>query len=96
MAHFDLPENRKFRICQFTDIHLEADERFALADKTYALIRQTIRDTKPDLITISGDLAWGGADALLVEALAGFIVPDLGIFRDRDMEEGQFAVAGSE
>ena len=34
MAHFDLPENRKFRICQFTDIHLEADERFALADKT--------------------------------------------------------------
>ena len=38
----------------------------------------------------------GGADALLVEALAGFIVPDLGIFRDRDMEEGQFTVAGSE
>lgn len=90
MAHFDLPENRKFRICQFTDIHLEADERFALADKTYALIRQTIRDTKPDLITISGDLAWGGADResidTLAEELGAFDIPWAPVLGNHDGE----------
>lgn len=69
MKHFDMPASGRFRICQLTDIHLLADERLEQGEKTYALIHQTIRDTQPDLITITGDLAWGGADHECIDRL---------------------------
>ena len=58
MTHFALPEDRDFRILQITDIHLEADERLPEGEKTFALIRQALKDTSPDLVVITGDIAW--------------------------------------
>ena len=90
MTHFDLPEGRQFRILQFTDIHLEADERLEAGEQTYSLIRQALRDTSPDLITITGDIAWGKADREavdhLVEELDAFGIPWAPVLGNHDGE----------
>lgn len=69
MTHFALPEDRDFRILQITDIHLEADERLPEGEKTFALIRQALKDTSPDLVVITGDIAWGKADRQALDRL---------------------------
>ena len=79
MTHFELPERGRFRICQITDIHLDSTERFDEYEQTFALIRQTLRDTSPDLIVITGDIAWGTGDReavdRLVDELDAFGIP---------------------
>lgn len=49
MTHFSIPAGGRFRICQLTDIHLDSTERFEEYEQTFALIRQTLRDTSPAL-----------------------------------------------
>ena len=59
MKHYPFKSDGTFRICQFTDLHLHTYDRFEEGEQTYALLRQTLRDTNPDLVVITGDIAWG-------------------------------------
>ncbi|MBR5519630.1 MAG: metallophosphoesterase, partial [Clostridia bacterium] len=61
MKHYPLKADGSFRICQLTDIHLHTYDRFEEGEQTYALLRQILRDTKPDLVVVTGDIAWGAA-----------------------------------
>ena len=53
--------NKDFVVLNFADIQLDPDECYkdegALAEKT---IKRCIEEVKPDLITLTGDNAWGG------------------------------------
>jgi len=57
MKHYPFKSDGTFRICQFTDLHLHTYDRFEEGEQTYALLRQTLRDTNPDLVVITGDIA---------------------------------------
>lgn len=59
MKHFPMRADGGFRICQLTDLHLEHDDSIEEGKQTYALIQNVIRDTSPDLVAVTGDLAWG-------------------------------------
>lgn len=59
MKNFNFNNDGKFRICQFTDIHLEATKRIDDYKQTFSLMRKAMSETKPDLVVITGDLAWG-------------------------------------
>lgn len=59
MRNFSFRADGSFRICQFTDIHLDTTDLYDDYKKTFALMRRAIEDTRPDLVTITGDLAWG-------------------------------------
>ena len=69
MTHFHFNENN-FRICQLTDIHLEHDRLHNERECTYNVIRSAIKATNPDLVVITGDLAWGPNDDKMIDALA--------------------------
>ncbi|MDD6262398.1 MAG: metallophosphoesterase family protein [Clostridiales bacterium] len=69
MTHFPI-KNGRFRICQLTDIHLEHDRLHEEGEMTYALIRNAVRDTSPDLVVITGDLAWGTNDDKEIDRLS--------------------------
>ncbi len=60
-------ENGKLKICQMTDIHLEADGDLIKYEKTLRLIREILANVDPDLVILTGDLAWGqkSAEALV-------------------------------
>lgn len=47
-----------FKIVQFTDIHIGADEENALDKKTFQRMDEVISTESPDLIAITGDLIW--------------------------------------
>ncbi len=80
-ARLSFNESGRFRICQFTDLHLITTERPTEFRQTLDLISKTVRDTTPDLIAITGDLTWGetvdDVDAIdaLVETLSEFDTP---------------------
>lgn len=78
MKHFPLRDDGTFRICQLTDIHLEHDRLHEEREQTCALIKNAVRDTNPDLIVITGDLAWGPHDDLEIDRLAS-IMEELGV-----------------
>ena len=90
MTHFSIPAGGRFRICQLTDIHLDSTERFEEYEQTFALIRQTLRDTSPDLIVITGDIAWGTGDReavdRLVDELDAFGIPWAPVLGNHDGE----------
>ncbi len=65
--------NGKLKICQLTDIHLEADGDLEKYNKELNLICEILDNTKPDLITITGDLSWGQKTAEGIKALAKII-----------------------
>lgn len=97
VKHFPLQENGSFRICQLTDIHLEHDRLHEEGEKTYALIENSIRDTNPDLVVITGDLAWGPNDDLEIDRLAALFAK-LGVFWAPVLgnHDGQDLVGGGE
>ena len=59
MKHFNYKSDGTFRICQLTDIHFHSVDRFEEGDQTEALIKNILADTKPDLVVVTGDIAWG-------------------------------------
>ncbi|MBE6937289.1 MAG: metallophosphoesterase [Ruminococcaceae bacterium] len=67
-----------FRICQLTDIHLEHDRLHDERECTCNVIRQSILQTKPDLVVFTGDLAWGPNDDKMIDLLSG-IMEELGV-----------------
>ncbi len=70
--------NKKLKICQLTDIHLEADGDLEKYEKTLNLLCEILDNVKPDLVTITGDLSWGQKTAEGISALAK-------IFEDREI-----------
>lgn len=94
MKHFPMRADGTFRICQLTDIHLEHDRRHEEGEQTYALIEKAIRDTSPDLVVITGDLAWGPNDDLEIDRLAALMeklgvcwAPVLGNHDGQDLDD---------
>ncbi len=63
----------KLKICQLTDIHLEADGDIIKYKKELNLIREILDNVKPDLVVITGDLSWGQKTAEGIHALAEII-----------------------
>ncbi len=59
MRHFPFRPDGGFRICQLTDAHIHTIDRHEEGEKTLALIRAALTDTKPDLVILTGDIAWG-------------------------------------
>ena len=59
MRHFPFNSDGTFRICQLTDIHLHSIDREEEGELTVALVKKAIADTKPDLVVVTGDIAWG-------------------------------------
>lgn len=60
----------KFKICQLTDIHLEADGDIEKYNKTLKLVNEILENTSPDLVVITGDISWGQQTAQGVRDLA--------------------------
>lgn len=76
MSRIKFNENGKLKICQLTDIHLEADGDLVKYEKTFILINEILDNVCPDLVVITGDIAWGQKSAEGIKALAK-------IFEDR-------------
>ncbi len=70
MAKIKFNKNGKLKICQLTDIHLEADGDLVKYEKTFHLINEILNNVKPDLVIITGDLAWGQKSAEALKDLA--------------------------
>lgn len=51
-------EDGTFKIVQFTDVHIGADEENKRDQKTFQRMDEVIEVESPDLITITGDLIW--------------------------------------
>lgn len=65
--------NGKLKICQLTDIHLEPDGDIEKYNKTLKLVEEILDKVMPDLIVITGDIAWGQKTADGVHELAKLI-----------------------
>ncbi|MCI1779915.1 MAG: metallophosphoesterase family protein [Bacteroidales bacterium] len=84
--------NGKFKILQLTDIHWQKSEQYrAEDDSTVALVRYLIKEEKPDLVMITGDMILSGGKSEwikftrpMVEAGTPFAV----VFGNHDAEAG--------
>jgi len=67
-AHSEQPvlrfKDHKFKIVQFTDLHLISGKDFAERnDSTYMLMRKVIKEENPDLVVLTGDIVVSGGAA---------------------------------
>lgn len=61
-------KNHKFKIVQFTDLHLISGKEFAQRnDSTYMLMRRMIKAENPDLVVLTGDIVVSGGAAQVWE-----------------------------
>jgi len=61
-------KNHKFKIVQFTDLHLISGKEFAQRnDSTYMLMRHVIKAENPDLVVLTGDVVVSGGAAQVWE-----------------------------
>ncbi len=70
-------KGKDFKILNLADIQIDEDEAFNNKGAySYELITKLIEDTDPDLITLSGDNAWGPVSFIkLVEFMDSFGIP---------------------
>lgn len=68
-THLDFKAKETFRIFQLTDIHLDTTDKFVEYGRTMAFISAAITDTAPNLVVITGDLAWGQGTAKAIDDL---------------------------
>ena len=83
--------NHKFKIVQFTDLHLISGKDFAgRNDSTYALMRQVIKEEKPDMVVLTGDVVVSGGAAQVwqkvVQPMTEAQVPFAVTFGNHDTE----------
>ena len=85
---------QKFTVLNFSDPQL-GDDEWAEGHPAGQLLRDTVTATveavKPDLITVSGDLAWAGhfqSYAHLADLLDGFGIPWAPVFGNHDNQQG--------
>lgn len=84
-------KNHKFKIVQFTDLHLINGKDFAERnDSTYQLMREVIKVEKPDLIVLTGDIVVsGGASPIwqqVIQPMTDAQVPFAVTFGNHDTE----------
>ncbi len=86
--------SRDFKILNLTDVHTENHELSEDSEKLRVLkntVTELVTRVKPDLITVSGDLAWGGsfeAYKFLAEFMEGFGIPWTLAWGNHDQERG--------
>lgn len=84
-------KNHKFKIVQFTDLHLISGKDFAEKnDSTYALMRSVIKLENPDLVVLTGDVVVSGGAARIwkevVQPMTEAKVPFAVSFGNHDTE----------
>ena len=85
-------KNKDFKILNLTDVHTENHELSEDSIKLRILkstVTELVSRIKPDLITISGDMAWGGsfeAYEMLTEFMESFNIPWAPVFGNHDNE----------
>ena len=84
-------KDHKFKIVQFTDLHLINGKDFAERnDSTFALMRHLIKEEKPDLVVLTGDIVVSGGAARLwkqaVQPMTEAQVPFAVTFGNHDTE----------
>ncbi len=84
-------KNHKFKIVQFTDLHLINGKDFAEKNySTYALMRHVIRAEKPDFVMLTGDIVVSGGAAQIwkevVQPMTEARVPFAVTFGNHDTE----------
>ena len=88
-------EDGKFKIAQFTDLHLGLGEgaseyRILQANKTLARVSRVVRQENPDFIVLTGDVVTGGNAAktweTILDSLASFKIPFCIVFGNHDPE----------
>lgn len=83
----------KFRIVQFTDMHLDAGSEYrrAQAEKTFARLGRVIAGARPDLVAFTGDIVTGRpADEMwnrLLDSMAVYKVPFCVVLGNHDAEQ---------
>ena len=82
----------KFKIAQFTDLHLDYLDDNGPEQKTLKLVRDCIRDEKPDLVVITGDLVTSEASAETIKGFSDVMTelkqPWAFVFGNHDREYG--------
>lgn len=84
-------KNHKFKIVQFTDLHLISGKEFAQRnDSTYMLMRRVIKAENPDLVVLTGDVVVSGGAARIwkevVQPMTEAKVPFAVSFGNHDTE----------
>ena len=84
-------KNHKFKIVQFTDLHLISGKDFTERnDSTYMLMRNVIKEENPDLVVITGDIVVSGGAAevwqKVVQPMTEAQVPFAVTFGNHDTE----------
>lgn len=91
MYRVQFNENGSFKILQFTDIHYSNDNETDW--ETVALMRNILKEEKPDFIMITGDSVYGSKNRqLLSKALAPVVeskIPFSYVFGNHDTEDGE-------
>lgn len=83
----------KFKIAQFTDMHLDAgsDYRIAQAEKTFARLSRVMNEEKPDFVAFTGDIVTGKPAARmwnrLMDSMAVYKVPFCVVLGNHDAEQ---------
>lgn len=86
--------DRDFKILNLTDVHTEDNELYEGSVKKRVLmntVTELISRVKPDLITVSGDLAWGGsfeAYRFFADFMESFNTPWTLVWGNHDQEKG--------
>ena len=86
--------NKDFKILNLTDVHTENDKLAPDCEARAVLegtVKELVETVRPDLITLSGDLAWGGhfeAYEYLRDFMDGFGVPWSLVWGNHDQEKG--------
>lgn len=76
MKNLEFRGNGTFRICQVTDLHLYALVEPEKLDMTLQLIHKAIKMTQPDLVVITGDIAWGKGTQKSLDILKNFFMDE--------------------
>ena len=91
---------RDFTVLNLTDTQLSNAE-WAEGHKAREILEYTVRElvarTSPDLITVSGDLAWAGHDhayTMLADLLDGFSIPWAPVWGNHDNQDGAEYIDG--
>lgn len=77
---------KDFVLLNLTDIQLDDDELYtSLSDDSFALITKLVEDLDPDLITLSGDNAWGTMTYLeTIKLVDSFGIPWAAVMGNHD------------
>ena len=83
----------RFRIAQFTDVHLDLETPYgeAQAERTLARMKRVIETEKPDLVVFTGDVVTGdhaaGGWYRVMETVSGLSVPFCVVLGNHDAEQ---------